>query len=35
MAASLLAHGDSDVISHSSVDSINTEAAQQQKLLKG
>lgn len=32
---SLLAHGDSDVVSHSSVDSINTEAAQQQQLLKG
>lgn len=27
---SLLAHGDSDIFSHSSVDSIDTEAAQQQ-----
>lgn len=32
---SLLAHSNSDVVSDSSVDSINTEAAQQQQLLKG
>lgn len=32
---SLLAHGDSDIVSHSSVDSVNTEATEQQQLLKG
>lgn len=31
---SLLAHSDSDVVSDGSVDSINTEAAQQQELLE-
>ena len=30
-----LAHSDSDIVGHSPVHSVNTEAAQQQQLLKG
>lgn len=33
--ASLLAHSDSDVVSNSSVDSVDTETTQEQKFLKG